>query len=72
MTEALKAAKNSPKTTMGGILAFAVVLAPALQAQFDADPLTVAAWGPVVSALMVAIALFTARDNDVSSEEAKA
>lgn len=68
----IKAATKSPQTTAGGVLAFLALLFDALHSQFDGNPETVAVWAPVVAALFLAIALFRARDHDVSSEEAGA
>jgi hypothetical protein len=44
----------------------------ALSAHFDADSTTVADWGAVLAAIIIGVGLIVARDNDVSSEEAKA
>lgn len=72
MTDAIKNAGKSWKTTVGGVAGFLALAAGAVQAHFDGDPETVAQWGPVIAAIPVVIALFFARDNDVSSESAGA
>lgn len=72
MKDTINAAIKSPKTTALGVLAFLAALFGSLEAQFDASPETVPQWATVVSALMVAIALFSARDHGVTSEEAGA
>jgi hypothetical protein len=43
-----------------------------MTAMFDADPLTVPDWGAVVAAIIAGIGLISARDNNVTSEQAGA
>ncbi len=63
---------NSKKTTAAGVLAALSALFQALSAQFDSDPTTIPQWGVAVTAIMFAVGLIFARDNDVSSESAGA
>jgi len=63
---------KSWKTTAAGWAGFGAVLLAALSAAFDGDAATVANWEPVLALGMVALGLTTARDNDVSSEQAGA
>ena len=63
---------KSWKTTTAGVGAILVALGSAMTAMFDADPLTVPDWGAVVAAIIAGIGLITARDNDVTSEQAGA
>jgi hypothetical protein len=60
------------KTTAAGIGAILTAAGMALSAHFDADSTTVADWGAVLAAIIIGVGLIVARDNDVSSEEAKA
>ena len=64
--------KKSWKTTAAGIGAILVAVGSALTAMFDADPATTADWGAVIAAVIAGIGLITARDNNVSSEQAGA
>lgn len=61
---------KSWKTTTAGIGTILAALGAALSAQFDADPLTVANWGAVITAITAGVGLILARDNDKSSEDA--
>lgn len=63
---------KSWKTTLAGIGAALVAIGAALEAQFDGDPATAADWGIVITAIIAAVGLWLARDNDVSSERAGA
>ena len=63
---------TSWKTTAAGIGAILVAVGAALSAHFDTDSTTVADWGAVLAALIVGVGLIVARDNDVTSEDAKA
>lgn len=72
MTDALKAATGSPKTTVGGWLAAAAVLLVQLSRHFDGNQETLADWGLVIPAVVLAVTLTLARDNDKSSEDAGA
>lgn len=58
------------KTTAAGIGAILVAVGGAMSAMFDADPATVPDWGAVIAAIIAGIGLITARDNNVSSEQA--
>jgi len=60
------------KTTTAGIGAILVAVGGAMSAMFDADPATVPDWGAVIAAVIAGIGLITARDNNVSSEQAGA
>lgn len=53
----------------GGIVAIIVGVVSKL---LDGDPATVVDWGIVIPALITSIALLFTRDDNVSSEEAKA
>ncbi len=61
---------KSPKTTISAILLFVSAAATAVVAYMDGDPATVPDWGYVVALAIAAFGLFSARDNDVSSEAA--
>ena len=63
---------KSWKTTAAGIGAILVAAGSAMTAMFDADPTTIPDWGAVIAAIIAGIGLITARDNDVSSEQAGA
>jgi len=60
------------RTTVAGVGAILAALGQALVAQFDADPATSPEWGIFVSLVIAALGLLAARDNKVSSEQAKA
>ena len=60
--------QRSYRTTLAGLGALLVTLGDALVAQFDSDPSTVADWGIVVAAAVVAWGLLKARDDKVTSE----
>lgn len=60
------------KTTTAGIGAILVAVGSAMTAMFDNDPSTVPEWGAVVAAIIAGIGLITARDNNVTSEQAGA
>lgn len=61
---------KSWKTTAAGIGAILVAAGSAMTAMFDADTTTVPDWGAVIAAIIAGIGLITARDNNVSSEQA--
>lgn len=63
---------KSWKTTTSGILAIVTALAGAAQAMLDNNPATNPDWTTVVAAIMAGIGLITARDNNVTSEQAGA
>ena len=68
-----KTMKNkSWKTTVAGIFTFLAVLAPSVTALLDGVESTVPDWGLVVAAAIAMFGLVSARDNNVSSEEAGA
>lgn len=60
---------KSWKTTVAGIGVALVAIGSALQAQFDGDPATSADWGIVIAAMIAAVGLFWARDNNRTSEQ---
>lgn len=60
------------KTTLAAIFAVLVPILNALRMLWDGDPATVADWTPLAVALPIAIGLFSARDDDVTSEESGA
>lgn len=64
--------KKSWKTTVTGIATILGAICVALVAQFDNDVATVPNWGGIVTAITAGIGLISARDNNVSSEEAGA
>lgn len=66
MLEKLK--RGSWQTTVAGWAAFLAALGNAVNAQFDADPTTKPMWGLVVTALLIAVGLNQARDNNKRSE----
>lgn len=57
---------------MAGIAAAVAAIASAVNAQFDGLPETEPEWGLVIAAITAAVGLFSARDNDKSSEDAGA
>jgi hypothetical protein len=61
--------KASWKTTAAGVAALVAVLATAIAAHFDDDPATIAEWGGVITAVLVALGFAASRDNDKSSED---
>jgi len=64
--------QKSWKTTVAGILAALVLVAGQAQALLDDDPETVVNWNIVVGAIVTAVGLLMARDNNVTSEESGA
>lgn len=61
--------KSSWKTTTTAILAVLITGATAAKALLDDDPSTVPNWELVVGAVVIAVGLFFARDNDKKSED---
>lgn len=61
---------KSWRTTILGVLTFLGVLGFQLKSLWDDDPTTVVDWNAVIAAAGVMFVGFTARDNQVSSEEA--
>jgi len=59
---------KSWRTTIFGAGGLTSVIVPAINALLDGDPATVPNWEAVVPAIFMAVALFFARDNAVSSE----
>ena len=66
-----EAVVKSWQTTLAGLGQFMAVLGTALSAQFDQDAATDPAWGLVVASGIAMFGLVFARDNGVTSEEAK-
>ena len=60
------------QTTISGIAAAVTAVASAVQHQFDGNPSTEPQWGLAIAAVIGAIGLIRARDNTVTSEQAKA
>lgn len=63
---------SSWRTTTAGIGAILIAVGSALGAQFDNDPATLADWGAVIAAVIAGVGLLFARDNKVTSEQARA
>lgn len=59
---------KSWRTTLFGAGGLTSVLVPALNALLDGDPATVPNWEAVIPVAIMAIGLFFARDNKVTSE----
>lgn len=68
----MKSVTKSWKTTLAGIMGFIVAAWGQLQLLIDDLPNTTPDWGVIVAAFILMIGLFTARDSDVSSEDAGA
>lgn len=68
----LKNFTKSWKTTWAGILQFSAIVSTQVGFLFDADLATNPDWGLIVASLITLVGLLTARDSDVSSEEAGA
>lgn len=62
---------SSPKTSAAGLSTFAAAVIYALVLHYDGDPTTVPDWNSVFVAFGVFIAARCARDNTVTSEQAK-
>jgi len=60
---------NSTNTTLAGIAAAIGAIATAITYWFDGDPNTNPDWGLTIGLISAAIGLFTARDNDKTSED---
>ncbi len=63
---------KSWKTSLSGIAGIVGLIATGLSAQFDNDPATVAQWSIIIPAIIPAIGMLFARDNNVTSEQAGA
>ena len=63
---------SSWKTTVGGVIAGAVMILQQAQAGLDSDAATVIDWNIVAAAVGIIWMAIAARDNDVSSEKAGA
>ena len=63
---------KSPKTSITGILTILVAALSAAKAFLDGDPLTVPDWTATIAAITAGIGLLSARDNNVTSEQAGA
>lgn len=63
---------KSWKTTWAGILQFLSIVATQIGFLFDTDLATNPDWGLIVASLITLVGLITARDNNVSSEDAGA
>lgn len=68
----LKNFRKSWKTTWAGILQFLAIAATQVGFLFDGIATTNPDWGLVIASLVTLVGLLTARDSDVSSEEAGA
>lgn len=64
--------KKSWRTTTAGIIAIIVAVVGAIGAVIDDDPKTNPDYGAVGAAIMAGLGLITARDNNVTSEDAGA
>jgi len=64
--------KKSWRTSLGGAMAALAAIAPQFEKLLDGNPATVCDWNVVAGAVGIAFALFSARDNRVSSEDAGA
>lgn len=71
MGKTIKAMGVSWKTTIAGVIAFAIIALQAAQLLLDGDPNTNPDWNLVVAEAMIMIGLLTARDNDKTSEEVR-
>lgn len=63
---------KSWKTTVTGIFQFLTIAGTQLLTMIDNDPGTNPEWNIIIASLITMVGLFTARDNDVSSESAGA
>jgi hypothetical protein len=63
---------TSWRTTATGILAILAAVATVLKAELDGDPVTVPDWGTALAAVLAGVGLIAARDNKVTSEQARA
>lgn len=63
---------TSWKTTVTGIATILTAVSGVLIALFDGNPLTNPDWTATVAAITAGIGLITARDNNVTSEQAGA
>lgn len=68
----LKNFRKSWKTTWAGILQFLAIVATQIGFLFDGIATTNPDWGLLVASAITLIGLLTARDSDVSSEQAGA
>ena len=59
---------TSPHPKLAAILAAVAALAVAAKAMFDGDPATNVDWSQLSLTIMLAVGLFTARQNNQSSE----
>ena len=59
------------RTTAAGIAAILTAVGAAMSALSDNDPQTVPDWGAVIAATIAGVGLRFARDNRVTSEEAR-
>lgn len=63
---------KSWKTTVTGIMQFVMIAWGQMQFAIDTDVTTNPDYGLIVTSLLILIGLFSARDNNVTSEEARA
>lgn len=63
---------KSWKTTTGGLIGALTLALPQIQAAIDGNPATVPDWNVLLGAIAMGIGLMSARDNNVSSEQAGA
>lgn len=63
--------KKSWKTSMAGLGAILVAAGSLMQALFDGNPATEPDYAALVAAIIAGVGLLAARDNGVTSEEAR-
>lgn len=64
--------KGSWQTSAAGLGAIFAAIGDALTKMFDGDPATNPDWAVLIAAIMAGVGLLKARDNGVTSEDAKA
>lgn len=63
---------KSWRTSVAGAITGLVMILPEISSAVDGDPATIADWNIVAAGIGLFVALFSARDNKVSSETAGA